>query len=117
MESAIVELKKEVVSLKETAVVQAKKFDTQASLIANLQKEVELWQEKYRLAMIRRFAAQADRYLDPNAPKQDSLFDEAELSEVEAEEVETVEVAAHQKAKPRGKREALPLRPARPLHE
>ena len=108
MKSTVLELKKEVVSLKEATLIQANKIAEMAEQIANRDLLILQWQEKYRLAMIRRFAAQADRYVDPNAPKQDSLFDEAELPEAEAEEVETVEVAAHQKAKPRGKREALP---------
>ncbi len=97
----VIELQKENVSLKEIVAVQVEKIAQRDLLILQ-------WQEKYRLAMIRRFAAQADCYIDPNAPKQDSLFDEAELPEVEPEVAETLEVAAHQKTKPRGKREALP---------
>jgi transposase len=69
---------------------------------------VEL-QNKLKLALIRRFARQADSYLDPNAPKQDDLFDELALPEVaEPEALETIEVPAHKKVKARGKRKPLP---------
>jgi len=66
-------------------------------------------QNKLKLALIRRFARQADSYVDPNAPKQDDLFDELPLPEVVEAEPEVIEVPAHSKVKKaRGKRKPLP---------
>ncbi len=116
LKTATDDLKIENLSLQKTAAVQAKKItqleaqnNRQLEAIEKYKATIAAWQEKYKLAMIRSFAAVADRYVQPNTPQQDSLFDEAELPEAaEPEVIETVEVAAHQKTKPRGKREALP---------
>ncbi len=88
LKTATDDLKIENLSLQKTAAVQAKKItqleaqnNRQLEAIEKYKATIAAWQEKYKLAMIRSFAAVADRYVQPNTPQQDSLFDEAELPE------------------------------------
>ena len=105
------------ISLKIMSTQQAK-IVRQESQIARYSEEVlkrddliRNLKEKLKLAMIRRFARAADSFVDPNAPKQDCLFDEAEFTTPLPEEEEApefVEVAAYPKKVVRGKRSPLP---------
>ncbi len=102
-------LKENILLLKNQAII-ARKLTSQIEETAKRDSMIVELQNKLKLALIRRFARQADSYIDPNAPKQDDLFDELPLPEMaEPEVAETIDVPAHTKVvKARGKRKPLP---------
>ena len=73
---------------------------------------ITILEERVRLLLANRFARSSETYVDPNI-NQGSLFDEAELAELNpddmvADDQKTIEVPAHKRTVNRGKRIALP---------
>ena len=104
MSDPIFTLQKRVAFL-ESRVADQDKIITQKDLM------IALLQERYRLAMARRFGRSADEFL---RPEQASLFDEAELDQLNPEvseppvEPEVTQVEAHSRIKLPRKRAELP---------
>jgi len=128
----VFQLKKEVNLLKFTVADQVKKFQEKLQtkdseiqnknqVIQNCYQVIADLNQQLKLARARQFARSSETFVDPNAPVQERLFDEAELAALMGEVLEeapvssetsdtaeTIEVAAHTKKINRGKRQVLP---------
>lgn len=116
------------VSLPNTLDLAHQKILNQEKIIQNCYQAIADLTQQLKLAKARQFGRSAESFVDPNAPTQDHLFDEAEILELMGELVglvqtaaeaaasddETkVQVPAHERTVHRGKRQPLPAYLAR----
>jgi transposase len=100
----------------------------QEKIIQNCYQAIADLTQQLKLAKARQFGRSADTFVDPNAPTQDHLFDEAEILELMGELVglvqtaaeaaaseaeKKVQVPAYERTINRGKRQPLPAYLAR----
>jgi len=118
------------VSLPNTLDLAHQKILNQEKIIQNCYQAIADLTQQLKLAKARQFGRSADTFVDPNAPTQDHLFDEAEILELMGELVglvqtaadaeaaaseaeKKVQVPAHERTINRGKRQPLPAYLAR----
>ena len=109
---------------------QEQKLQAKDLVIQNCYQAIADLNQQLKLAKARQFGRSAESFVDPNAPTQDHLFDEAEIlelmgeltglvqtatdAEAAASDDETkVQVPAHERTINRGKRQPLPAYLAR----
>ena len=124
MLDSVVRLQNKVNLLELTVVDQGKKLQAKDLVIQNCYQAIADLTQQLKLAKARQFGRSAESFVDPNAPTQDHLFDEAEILELMGElsglvqaassDDETkVQVPAHERIINRGKRQPLPAYLAR----
>ena len=119
-----------VLQLKSRVGFLESKVVDQEKIIQNCYQAIADLTQQLKLAKARQFGRSADTFVDPNAPTQDHLFDEAEILELMGELVglvqtaadaeaaaseaeKKVQVPAHERIINRGKRQPLPAYLAR----